>query len=167
MSTDELLKQIIPLAKYEYREGFSNHKIVDTLNEIERADIESKLINLLQSSKEVDNLIVDTLAYMKSKNSLVTLKSLIKKQLPVIETLSVACAIYEIDNDESMIDLAIKNFEKITDNYTIMASFYYLFKFNNDRLDNIIKKFLNHEDYLVSYNAKRFIDLRTSQINKD
>jgi hypothetical protein len=167
MSTDELLKQIIPLAKYEYREGFSNHKIVDTLNEIERADIESKLINLLQSSKEVDNLIVDTLAYMKSKNSLVTLKSLIKKQLPVIETLSIACAIYEIDNDESMIDLAIKNFEKITDNYTIMASFYYLFKFNNDRLDNIIKKFLNHEDYLVSYNAKRFIDLRTSQINKD
>ena len=164
MSTDELLKQIIPLAKYEYREGFSNHKIVDTLNEIERADIESKLINLLQSSKEVDNLIVDTLAYMKSKNSLVTLKSLIKKQLPVIETLSIACAIY---NDESMIDLAIKNFEKITDNYTIMASFYYLFKFNNDRLDNIIKKFLNHEDYLVSYNAKRFIDLRTSQINKD
>lgn len=167
MSTDELLKQIIPLAKYEYREGFSNHKIVDTLNEIERADIESKLINLLQSSKEVDNLIVDTLAYMKSKNSLVTLKSLIKKQLPVIETLSIACAIYEIDNDESMIDLAIKNFEKITDNYTIMASFYYLFKFNNDRLDNIIKKFLNHKDYLVSYNAKRFIDLRTSQINKD
>jgi hypothetical protein len=162
MDTKELIKQIIPPARYEYREGFSNHEIIDGLNDLDRTSIENELIHLLQISEEPDILMIETLGYMKSKKSLNLLNTLVKKQLPVIDILSIVSVIYEIDKDVSMIDIAIQNFEKLTDNTDLFTAFYYLFKLNNERTDNVIRKYLDHKDYYVSYHAKRFMDLRAN-----
>jgi hypothetical protein len=163
MNTQELITRIIPPSTHEFREGFSNHEIIDGLNDQEKNEVERELIVLLELSEDdPDTLIVETLAYMKSKKSLVTLRRLIKKHLPIYIILSIATSIYDIDKDERMIDIAIQNFEKLKSNTDIMVALYYLYKLNHKSTDDIIRKYLDHKDYYVSYHAKRFMDLRAN-----
>ncbi len=156
MGYPELLAKIIPPNNREYRESFSNETIIDGLNSDEQAYIEDALIDMLSHSDDL--LIVDTLAYMRSKKSVTALISLLsKKHDNQLAPMIIASAIYSIDHDENMIQIAIDCFKKHKDLYFLISAFGYLKRFNTERTDSLIREFIVHPEYLVSYNAKRVL----------
>ncbi|MCO5948123.1 hypothetical protein [Mucilaginibacter flavidus] len=60
-----------------------------------------------------------------------------------------------------MINLAISSFKKMDNpadsyyKYKLISGFYYLSKFSAPATNDVIKSYISHKDYLVSYNAKR------------
>jgi hypothetical protein len=58
-----------------------------------------------------------------------------------------------------MISIAVDAFKRITNRYSITSAFYYLKKFEDSKVNDLIKEYVNHPDYLVSCNAKRALDL--------
>jgi HEAT repeat protein len=167
MEIEKLINEIIPLNNYEHREGFNNEPILDKLTASEKRLVEDELIFLLlnKTSKDTDTLIVETLAYLKSEKSLPVLKSLLKDAVNEMTILIIATSIFEISGENEMVGVAISSFKKISQRkdryyiYGLIATFYYLAKFKNPEINKIIKEYANHKEYLVSYNAKRFLNL--------
>jgi hypothetical protein len=160
MDIEKIINKIIPPADYQHRNGFSNTHIIDQLNEYEIKLVEDELINRLMSQTE-DMLVVETLAYMKSERSLPLLYDMLSKDTDETVRLIIATSIFEINGDINMIDIAI-NSVKIIDNfkdayytYRLISTFYYLIKFQNDRVNSVINEYTNHREYLIAHNAKQ------------
>ena len=162
MNIDKLVADIIPPDDYQHRNGFSNTHIIDKLNNQERALVEEILMNKLLD--KADMLIVETLAYLKSQKSLPILYTLLDKNLGESATIIIAEAIFSINNDNKMPGIAIsafKELEKIKDAYFVyrlLPMFYYLRRFRSEATDAIIREYIGHSDYLLSYNAKQALN---------
>ena len=65
-----------------------------------------------------------------------------------------------------MVDIATNAFRKLDDNkdayytYKLISAFFYLVKFRNQEVNEMIRKYINHKEYLVSYNAKRAVGVK-------
>jgi hypothetical protein len=163
MDIQKLIAEIIPPADYQHRNGFSNNHLIDQLSEYEKNQVEDALINKLLTNNE-DTLIVETLAHMKSKKSLAILNELLEKPFnnlrktekssSEMRKIIIASSIFEIIKDERMINIATEAFKRITNKYSIMSAFYYLKKFEDSKVNDLVKEYTNHPDYLVSENAK-------------
>jgi hypothetical protein len=159
---EKLIKEIIPYpADHSHREGFTNEQIIDLLSKEDKDLVEIALIDLLDKNSW-DTFIVETLAMMKSVKSLPTLRRLLGKCKQGFDKLSIATSIYEICHDEDMITIAINEFNRFENKIriyrdeNIMSAFYYLSRFDSDKTNDLIGKYLDHKNYLISYNAKRF-----------
>ncbi len=167
MEIEKLINEIIPPSDYEHRAEFNNEPILDKLTANEKRLVEDELICLLlnEADGNIDTLMVETLAYLKSEKSLPVLKSLLKDGIGDMTMLIIASSIFEISGDNKMVDIAISSFKNISrrkDSYYIyglIPAFYYLAKFKNPEINKIIEEYTNHKEYLVSYNAKRYLDL--------
>jgi hypothetical protein len=163
MEIEKLIGEIIPPIDRDHREGFTNEHIVDKLTATEKKLVEHELIRLLenQMDEDPDYLIIQTLAYLKSVESLPVLKSALRNATKAMTELVIAASIFEINNDNEMTDVAISAVRKISkkkDNlYTLIFTFFYLAKFKSIETNKIIEEFAGHKEYLVSYNAKRFL----------
>jgi len=157
MNIDKLIAEIIPKNDYRHRNGFNNSKIIDSLNNLEKQLVEEALIKKMAETK--DMLAVETLAYMKSQKSLPALHTLIGECLDEMKKIIIATSIYEINKDEEMVDIAIGSFHNLNNSYQIISAFYYLVKFKNPMADSLVKEYLNSSDYLLSYNAKRALEI--------
>jgi hypothetical protein len=166
MNIEKLINEVIPPADYQHRNGFNNIPLVEGLTLYEKQLLEKGLIKKLEleSMKEIDILIVETLAYLKSKESLPVLYQLIESSRFDIVKLQIATSIFEINQDPKMIDIAISAFKEI-DNikdayhvYAVSGTFYHLSKFKNERIKQIIKEYTSHSEYLISYNAKQYLE---------
>lgn len=163
MNIEEFINKIIPPDNYQERNGFNNHHYIDQLNEQERSVVENKLIELLHNQK--DTLIIQTLAYLRSKKSLPLIYKILHESTGQTARLVIAASIYEIDKDEEMINIAIDAFRQIENTekdayytFRILPTFYLLKKFSNPKTDLVIKEYVNHSDYLLSYNAKQALN---------
>ena len=160
INTETLINRIIPPADYQHRNGFSNTDIIDKLSEQEKKLMEDALINMLMTKND-DTLIIETLAYLKSVKSLPFLYEFLKNNSDTMSKIIVSTSIFAINQDNDMVDIAItsfKNLENTKDSYYVyklITAFYYLIKFNKPEVNEIIKEYLNHKEYLLSYNAKR------------
>lgn len=160
---NKLINEIIPPDDYQHRNGFSNEHIIDKLNNEFKSQIETKLIEMLR--QKTDLLIISTLGYMKSDQSLPVLYELIKDATEGMAKIILSSSIYKINKDEKMIDIAIESFEeieKLNDAYfiyRIIPTFYYLASFNNPKTKKLIVKYTNHNEYLISYNAKQSLNM--------
>jgi len=85
----------------------------------------------------------------------------LKNNSDTMSKIIVSTSIFAINQDNDMVDIAItsfKNLENTKDSYYVyklITAFYYLIKFNKPEVNEIIKEYLNHKEYLLSYNAKR------------
>jgi hypothetical protein len=148
------IAEIIPPNNYKHREGFSNKHLIDALNNQERAMIEEVLISMLLT--KVDILIVETLGYMKSLKSVPILIDLLRQTSNAMNRLIISSTVFEINQDMTMIEISIEGFKTLNDEYfSIIHGFYYLSKFKNEKTEAIIKRYIQHSDYLISYNAKQ------------
>ena len=162
MDIDRLISEVIPPSDYKHRNGFSNISIIDKLTNSERQNLDTALIEKLsaESEKDLDALVVETLGYLKSINSLPTLYDLVTKKSGETQ-LIIASSIFEINQDMTMIDVALiaaKAIDNEKDSYYVyklIPSFYYLAKFENAKTNQFIKSYTSHPEYLISYNAKR------------
>jgi len=167
MNIDKLINEVIPPKDYYHRNGFNNIPIIDKLTANEKQLLEEALIQKLQSEagKEIDTLIVETLAYLKSVASFPVLKKLLKVCNDPIIKLRIATAIFEINQDAEMIDIAISSAKELDNKksayyvYELSNAFNYLARFKNEKTKQIIKKYTLHPEYLISYNAKQALEL--------
>ncbi len=156
MNNPDLISRIIPPNDYLHREGFANTDLIDKLSTIERKYVEDTLITMLKLSDDL--LIVETLAYLKSKKSVPILyKMLFENSSSEISKIVIAAAIYAINIDENMINIVIEHFNTLKSKYSIIPAFNYLKKLNTQKTDDLIRKFTNSSDFLIAYNAKRVL----------
>ncbi len=77
--------------------------------------------------------------------------------------LIIAVSIFEINQDNDMINIAVTSFNKLDNNqnayyiYSLSSAFYYLVRFENTIVNSIIENYTRHKEYLVSYNAKQVL----------
>ena len=162
---ENLLKELIPPSNYQYRNGFSNEHIVLSLNEKEKTEVERKLIEMLE--KNEDDLIGETLAIMKSTDSLPSLKKRLNLSKSPVEKIIWASFINKIKNgDEEMKKIALNEFDNVTEKYSRTLIFYYLAEFCDSRINDKIRNYINHEDYLTATNSRRSLGINTSDIVK-
>ncbi|MBP8115318.1 MAG: hypothetical protein KAY50_08175 [Chitinophagaceae bacterium] len=156
-----LIEQIIPNADRNHRDNFSNISLLDKLTNNEWIYVEGELIKLLHEFPE-DNLIYETLVYKQSTKCLsVMYENLINCKCE-FSKLMIASNIFSINQDVDMIKIGIKSFNNFdkTDgyyNYKLISAFTFLKAFNNKETNDIILKFIQYNDSLVSFNANRLL----------
>ncbi len=166
MNIEKLVKEIIPPSDYHHRNGFNNIPLINKLNNNEKEQLEDALIYklLFKSDQDVDTLVLETLAYLKSQKSLPILNNLLEICSDNMTKLVLSVSIFEINKDASMIDIAIniiRELDNKNNSYYIQnltSAFYYLIKFKSTKINNIIEKYVNHKEYLISYNAKQVLN---------
>ena len=160
---EHLLKELIPPSDYQHRNGFSNEHIVLSLTENEKTEVERNLIEMLE--KKEDDLIGETLTIMKSTDSLPTLRK--RLNLSKSPTMKIIWASYinEIKSgDEEMKKIALTEFDNVTEKYSRIGVFYHLAGFCDSRINDKIRDFINHKDYLTAYNARTSLGIDTAEI---
>lgn len=153
---DKLIADIIPPDDYQHRNDFSNTHIIDNLNNQERILIEDALLKKLLNKP--DMLIVETLAYMKSLESLPILINLLNQCSDDMGRIVIATSVFEINHNYEMISVSVDAFKRLNNPYQKISAFYYLRKFKNEATDATIREHTLHQDYLLSYNAKQALN---------
>jgi hypothetical protein len=159
--------EIIPPSDREHRDGFTNEPLIDILTDSEKRQLEDILIDMLlnKQNKWIDTLIVETLGYLKSEKSIPVLKNLFNSCTYEMCNLIIATSIFEISNDSSMINRAIDSIKKMDNKndpyyiYDLSSAFYYLAKFKRPETEMILESYTEHNEMLVSYNAKRHLGI--------
>lgn len=168
MNIDKLVNEIIPPSDYQHRNGFNNIPIIDELKEEEKQLLEKALIQKLVAeieNKFPDTLVVETLAYLKSYSSIQILNRLLNKCDDFIIKLCIATSIFEINQNEEMIDIAINSTKQLDNKksgyyvYNLSSAFYYLAKFKNKKTRALIEEYTSRPENLLSYNAKQALKI--------
>lgn len=167
MDIDKLVNAVIPPSDYPHRNGFNNIPILNKLSEDEKQLLEKALIQklLFEAGKEVDTLIVETLAYLKTVASLPILKKLLEVCTDIVIRLRISTSIFEISQDTEMVDIAVSLVKEMDNKndayyvYKLTSAFYYLAKFKNEKTTRLIKEYTSDPNYLISYNAKQALTL--------
>ena len=155
---NRILNDIIPPNDYQNRNGFGNENILASLTDSERLEVEKRLIEMLK--KNDDTLIGETLMILKSKNSLPTLRAKLERAKESSEKIIWASFINEINGgDDEMKNIALKEFDNVTEKYTLISMFNYLARFNDLRIKEKILSFTDDSDYLIAYNARTSIGI--------
>ena len=158
-----LISEIIPPADYRHRNGFTNERKIDELSESEKVEVKKELLALLRMSS--DSLIADTLAYMKSFESIPILKSKLNSSRDSITKIHLAKAIFKIDSSEiEMKNIALTEFKKTSDEYSLISVFHLLIHFQDPRINSLIREYINDKKYLVAYNARTALGINTKKI---
>jgi hypothetical protein len=158
MDIHRKLAEIIPPNDYQHRYEFNNHNLIDKLTNDEKKEIENALIEKLVAIPE-DILIVETLSYIKSEKAIPAMNYSLKNCKIEIQKIIIAVSIYKINKDDEMIDVAIKAFKRIANKWDLIISFCYLKPFDSPKINEIIQEYIDHREYLVSYNAKRALGI--------
>jgi hypothetical protein len=162
---NHLLKELIPPSDYQHRNGFSNEHIVLSLTESEKTEVERSLIKMLE--KKDDDLIGETLAIMKSTKSLPILQNRLGLAKRPMSKIIWASFINEIKGgDEEMKLIVLKEMDNVTEKYSRTSMFHYLSRFSDSRINEKIRDFINHKDYLVAYNARTSLGINTADLIK-
>lgn len=154
----KLIDKIIPPNEYKFRNGFTNHYIINSLDNDEKVEIEKELLELLKKKLNEDLLIIETLSYLKSRDSLYLLSNIQKIEDNPLNKIILSNCIYAINGDTNMIDDSYEAFQKINNDYEKITAFYYLKQFNVEKTNDIIKKYFTNENYLLAYNARLVLE---------
>ena len=162
---EHLLKELIPPSDYQHRNGFSNEHIILRLTENEKTEVERKLIEMLE--KKEDGLIGETLTILKSTDSLPTLRKRLNLSKSPSLKIIWASFINEIKNgDDEMKKIALTEFDNISEKFSRIGIFHHLAGFNDSRINDKIRTFINHKDYLTAYNARTTLGIDTTAFVK-
>ena len=160
MDLKKKLAEIIPPNQTQYRREFYNTPIIDALTDDEKIEIEQGLIDMLYRMPS-DLLIVQTLDYMKSTKAIQAMKNALDKCNNQLQRIILARSIFKIDQDYKMIDIAMDSFIRLNNKWDLVFCFDYLSTFKSDMINAEIKKYINHDDFLISHNAKKALGLIT------
>ncbi|WP_420571669.1 hypothetical protein [Kordia sp.] len=153
MKIKEIYKKIIPSDNYQSRRDFCNHHLIDNLSEKEKLLIENMLIEDLNS--RYDLLLIETLTYLNSTKSISVIEEKLKKINEAFDKIVIARCLYKLEKDKSkMIDLAYDNFLLITNDYIKITLFYYLVKFNSNKILKLVKSYTGNKNILLAHNSK-------------
>ena len=158
MNIKNKLEKIIPPNNFRYRLDFSNEHLIDELNDQEKKEIEKLLIKKLFDSPD-DFLIIETLSYMRSENAIPAMRISLDLCENFLQKIVVAASIYKINHESYMMNIAIDAFEKLYKDIDLIYVFSYLKKFNSEKTDDLIKRYIDNPNFSVSYKAKRVLGM--------
>lgn len=158
MDIKNKLEKIIPPNDFQHRYEFSNQHMIDELDSIEKKEIEDLLIKKLYDDPR-DTLIIETLSYMESEKAIPAMRISLENCTISLQKIIIAVSIYKINHENNMIDVAIDAFKQLYDRMDFIIVFAYLKEFNNGRINDIIKRYVDNPDFLISHNAKRALGL--------
>jgi hypothetical protein len=152
-SIEKLLSKIIPPSDYQHRNGFSNNHILANLSNDEWIEVEEELIKILLKSN--DNLVGETLSYMKSFKALPALRQKLNLSKNSTDKIIWASYIYIINpNEIEMKDIAFKEFANVKGWNNLIVLFYKLAVFKDERINERIESYVDDNDYLIAYSAR-------------
>lgn len=125
------------------------------------------IFGLINSSKLGKPTIGETLAIMKSTKSLPTLRKRLNLAKRPTSKITWANYINEIKGgDEEMKEIALTQFDKISGKYSLIGVFHILSQFCDSKINDKIRNYINHKDYLTAYNARTSLGIDTTEIIK-
>lgn len=134
--------------------------LLDNLTEEELKIAEVELINVVSLK---DNWPIVGLGHIKSKDALPTLYDLLDKSKGSMKV-TIAHSIFQICQDTKMIEIVLETMPRITNQYELIDVLYYLADFKDKRITELHNNYRNHKEYLVAYNATRYLGLRTDEV---
>lgn len=129
-----------------------------TTDEIKVAEAE-----LIKIAGLKDDWPILGLGHIKSTNALPILYKLLYKSKGVMRV-KIAHSIFKISQDSKMIDLVLEAMPKITGEYELIDVLYYLPGFKEERITDLHHCYTSHKEYLVAYNATRYLGLPTDEV---
>ena len=63
-----------------------------------------------------------------------------------------------------MIEIVLETMPRITNQYELIDVLYYLPDFKDKRIIELHNSYRNHKEYLVAYNATRYLGLSTDEV---
>ena len=102
-------------------------------------------------------LVVETLAYMRSDKSLPALYELLEILKEEMAKIITATSIFEINQDQKMIEIVKASFKTIKDKFQLITAFRYLVRLHDSEISKLIQEYTTNSDYLISYNAKQVL----------
>lgn len=158
INPDTYLDQLLPTSAYSRATDGLMTGIIDRMSTVDRDLVEQALIDRLESGSE-DTWIAEYLGYMKSERSLPTLYNTLANAHEAVTKIIVSSAIYNIKSDTELIKVALKAASTVHDKYALIGIFTYLAKFKDPNIERFLERFVNNEEFLISYNAKRAIKI--------
>ena len=70
-----------------------------------------------------------------------------------------ATSIFEINQDQKMIEKAKVSFKAIKDKFKLISAFHYLIRLQDSEISKLIQEYSTNSDYLISYNAKQALGI--------
>jgi hypothetical protein len=137
--------------------------LLDKLSEDELKIAENELI---KSASLNDTWPILGLGHIKSTKSLPTLYNLLDKSNKGYK-ITIAKTIFEICQDQKMIDIVLEELPKTTNQYELINVLYMLTAFKDDKITEILNDYRNHKEYLIAYNATRALGLSTDDVVKN
>lgn len=134
--------------------------LLDNLTDEELKMAEMELIKALCLG---DNWPIVGLGYIKSKDALKTLYDLLDKSKGSMKV-TIAHSIFQICQDTKMIENVLETMPSITNEFELIDVLYYLPDFKDKQITELHNNYRNHKDYLVAYNATRYLGLPTDEV---
>ena len=158
MDIKSKLERLIPPDDFQHRWEFSNHHLVDELDDDEKKEIEDMLIEKLHIDTG-DLLIIDTLSYLNSEKATPAMRNSLEICDNKLQKIIIAASIYKITHDNATVDIAIDAFKQLHGKWDLVSVFSYLKVFEDSRINDMIKAYIDNPDFLISHNAKRALGM--------
>ncbi len=138
---------------------------LDLLDNLSNEELKVAEVELIKAASLRDSWPIVGLGHIKSKDSLPTLFKLLEKSKGNMKVI-IAHSIFQISQDERMKDIVLETMPKITSKFELIDVLYYLPNFKDKRITDLHHTYRNHKDYLVAYNATRYLGLPTDEVVK-
>lgn len=136
---------------------------LDLLDNLPDEDLKIAEIELINVVSLKDNWLIVGLGHIKSKDALPALYDLLDKSKGSMKV-TIAHSIFQICQDTKMIEIVLETLPRITNQYELIDVLYYLPDFKNKRITELHNNYRNHKEYLVAYNATRYLGLPTDEV---
>ena len=136
---------------------------LDLLDNLTSEELQVAEIELIKVVSLKDNWPIVGLGHIKSKDALPTLYDLLAKSKGSMKV-TIAHSIFQICQDNKMTEIVLETMPGITNQYELIDVLYYLPDFKDERITELHNNYRNHKEYLVAYNATRFLGLPTDEV---
>jgi hypothetical protein len=136
---------------------------LDLLDKFTCEELKIAEIELIKVVSLKDDWPIVGLGYIKSKDSLPKLYELLAKSNGPMKV-TIAHSIFQICQDNKMIEIVLETMPRITNQYELINVLYYLPDFKDKRVAELHNNYRNHKEYLVAYNATRYLGLPTNEV---
>ncbi len=136
---------------------------LDLLDNLTNEELKIAEIELIKVVNLKDDWPIVGLGHIKSNDSLPTLYDLLVKSKSSMKII-IAHTIFQICEDTKMIEIVLETMPRITNQYELIDVLYYLPDFKDKRITELHYSYRNHKEYLVAYNAYRYLGLPTDEV---
>ena len=136
---------------------------LDLLDNLSIEELKVAEVELIKAASLRDDWPIVGLGHIKSKASLPMLIKLLSDSKGAMKV-KIAHSIFQISQDGKMKDIVLETMPQITGEFELIDVLHYLPFFNDKGITDLLHSYTNHKDYLVAYNATRYLGLPTDEV---